>query len=308
MTQEDSFYKSFDLVIPVNSKDIHKVLSRQDILKKYLNYTKLVVFSQSCNQKQFENQSIHFINEDNLVPKESLQAIFYQRGLSRDHYRIGWYEQQFLKMAYARICNKKYYLIWDSDTIPVKPVTMFAFIHPIFDLKTEHFSPYFVTMKRLMPDLHYYGHSYISEHMLVDVELMKKMLDEIEMNEKLPGKNFWEKILMAIDIKDLPGCGFSEFETFGSYVDTRYPMVYSYRQWKSHREIREYFDTPENLAEKDLIWLSQDFDAVTFENWAVPFSKENLEIVADPQIQQLYTPNQLFNRFQSIRTAYKKIN
>jgi len=37
----------------------------------------------------------------------------------------GWYYQQFLKMQYAHVCEDACYLVWDGDTIPCGPFSMF---------------------------------------------------------------------------------------------------------------------------------------------------------------------------------------
>ena len=104
-------------------------------------------------------------------------------------------------MAYSRICKNEYYLIWDADTIPIKSIQLFKNNHPFFDMKTEHHIPYFQTIKRLLPDLKFSNKSYISEHQMIKTEYMKNLLDEIENNSELKGKLFWEKILMAINLR-----------------------------------------------------------------------------------------------------------
>ena len=40
-------------------------------------------------------------------------------------------------MSYARICKNEYYLLWDSDTIPIKQIKLFDNERPIFDIKDE---------------------------------------------------------------------------------------------------------------------------------------------------------------------------
>ena len=83
-----------------------------------------IYFLHHCN-------SFNFMEENLLVPKEKLKELFYEIGIENLN-RTGWYEQQFLKMAYSRICNNEFYLIWDSDTFPIKPVNMFENSNPIF--------------------------------------------------------------------------------------------------------------------------------------------------------------------------------
>ena len=187
------------------------------------------------------------------------------------------------------------------DTIPIRPIKMFKNNHPFFDMKTEHHKPYFRTMKRLFPGLHYYKQSYISEHMLVKARLMKKLLHDIERNNKIKGKVFWEKILMCIDRKDIHFSGFSEFETYGTYVDNKFPTIYKHRKWFSIRNINLFFNNSDNLDETDIKWLSQDFHALSFENWKrIQFIKKYSEIIKDTKLQNLYKPKNFFLNFSKI--------
>ena len=208
----------------------------------------------------------------------------------------GWYEQQFLKMAYSRICKKKYYLIYDTDTIPIKTINLFENNQPYFDMKTEHHLPYFNTLNRLIPGLKFSKRSYISEHMMIKTTLMKNLLETIEMNNRIPGKLFWEKILMAIDAKDMNHSGFSEYETYGSYVDTRYPNIYKHRVWHSKRDANIFLGSSENLNEGDIKWFSQYYNALSFEK-NPKFNSSNLEIIKDKKLQKMYKPKEFFNNF-----------
>ena len=220
--------------------------------------------------------------------------------------RDSWYEQQFLKMAYSRMCQKEFYLVWDSDTIPIKKIEMFDNLNPFFDMKTEHHIPYFNTMELLIPGLHFFNRSYISEHMMIKTEYMKNLLDTLEKNSKIPGKLFWEKILMAIDIKDINGSGFSEFETYGSFVDTFYPKFYKHRIWNSKRDANAFYDNALNLDSNDIKWLSQDYDAITFEKWK-KFEEDNLGIVKDLKLQKIYGPKNFFIHFNNLKRKYKNL-
>ena len=134
---------------------------------------------------------------------------------------------------------------------------------------------------------------------------MKNLLDYIEKNDKLEGKFFWEKLLMAIEIKDIRGLGFSEFETYGSFVETKYPNSYIRRNWNSLRLARKFYDNVDNLKENDLDWLSQDFYALSFEKWS-SFDKNKLEIVKNVESQKIYKPKEFFNNFDKIFRKHKK--
>ena len=183
----------YDLVIPVNFDELKDLLHQKEFFQKYINFNNIIIIAPDKIKEPDNLKKIVIIKEDSLVPKSSLINLFAKRGIT-EYKRLGWYEQQFLKMAYSRVCKNDYYLIWDSDTFPVKPVQMFEKGSPIFDMKTEHHSAYFTTINRLIPKLHFSKFSYISEHMLVKTEYMKNILSDIEHNSNISGNMFWEKI------------------------------------------------------------------------------------------------------------------
>ena len=134
-------------------------------------------------------------------------------------------------MIYCNIFQDKYYLIWDSDTIPVKKVNMFNNNgNPFFDVKKEYHEPYFITMKNIFPELgKKYDFSFISEHMIINTKLMKNMINRISDNKNLIGDTWSEKTINCIDINHITQSGFSEFETYGTFVKEHYKQVYSKR-------------------------------------------------------------------------------
>lgn len=100
--------------------------------------------------------------------------------------------------------------------------------------------------------------------MIFKTDFVKEMLNEIEKNSKIPGKTFYEKIINAIENKkDLNHSGFSEFETYGTYVYNKYKSEYEIREWKSLREGIFYFSLP--LNQKQINWVSKKYDAISFE-------------------------------------------
>ena len=141
--------------------------------------------------------------------------------------------------------------------------------------------------------------SYVSEHMIVKTEYMKKLLNEIENNNNLPGNLFWEKIILSIDKNDILLSGFSEFETYGSYVDNRFPNVYKHRNWYSKRDAARFFGNIDNLEEKDFTWLSKDYDALSFENWD-DYNEKILELSNKSEIQRKISPKRFFKYYKRI--------
>ena len=191
----------------------------------------------------------------------------------------GWYYQQFLKMQYAFHCPDEYYMVWDGDTIPCKPFSMFqeGSGAPYLDLKSEYHEEYFVTLEKLLPGMKKcIKKSFISEHMLFHTETMKQLIQTIEANEALSGKTFWEKILLAIPPTTIANSAFSEFETYGTYVAYTKPDLYKLREWHSFRLAGEFFD-PLTICDRDFTWLGKDFQAISFEkNQTVREDNKNL--------------------------------
>lgn len=212
-----------------------------------------------CEDDILSFDEVHGVMKD--VMRDLLGGQELPRGVT------GWYYQQFLKMQYARICRDAYYLVWDGDTIPCVPFSMFREESgaPYLDVKTEHHEEYFVTLSKLFPGMgKCMQKSFISEHMLMRCDIMRQMVEEIEGNALLPGGAFWEKILRAIGADRIQESAFSEFETYGTYVCLKYPAAYTLRDWHSFRLGGEFFD-PDTICDRDFAWLGKDFFAISFE-------------------------------------------
>ena len=263
------------LVIPIISKDFYKISNNFKFYINFIEGIKNVIFIGNeeieiiiKEMKLSLNFPINFINEKILLDVDKIKQLIKDRNETAV-LRSGWYIQQFLKMIYCNICQDKYYLIWDSDTIPVKKVKMFENNgKPIFDVKTEYYEPYFITMKNIFPELgKKFRYSFISEHMIINTKLMKNMINRISDNKNLIGNTWYEKIINCIDPKYLYHSGFSEFETYGSFVKVHYKQVYSIRLWKSLRKGVNLDFNPKLLTDKDIKKISKYYNSITFENW-----------------------------------------
>ena len=216
---------------------------------------------------------ITFTNENDILPfddvhsvmKDALSEILNGRELPRGI--TGWYYQQFLKMAYARVCKDNYYLVWDGDTVPCKCFSMFkdGTNKPYFDLKSEYHEDYFITLSKLLPGMgKVIRKSFISEHMLMNKAYMLELIDTIESNTNLKGNTFYEKIIYAIEPEKLMSNSFSEFETYGTFVAIKHMDAYQLREWHSFRYGGDFFDS-KSIDDEDFKWLSRDFEAISFE-------------------------------------------
>ena len=269
---------SFDAIIVVTAKDYERLQNNYPKLLADIPASRVLFVGNEevgclVNSSSLNVGKIGFLNEDDVLPfaevhavmREALKEILQGRELPRGV--TGWYYQQFLKMQYAYICRRPYYLVWDGDTIPCRAFSMFQRNNgvPYLDLKQEYHEEYFRVMSKLLPGMgKSIQKSFISEHMLINCEIMKELIKEIESNDAIQGKVFWEKIIYAIDVDKLQSNSFSEFETYGTYVTCKHSSAYCFRDWHSFRYGGYYFE-PNTISDADYEWLGRDFYAISFE-------------------------------------------
>lgn len=274
LNKNEDIKVKMSLVIPINYRDFEKIKFNFKFYKKYIDGINSLVFigdekvGKLIEDKlSFFKMPLKFINEKVLLDVNKIKKLIKKRkGLAIR--RSGWYIQQFLKMQYYKVCKDKYYLIWDSDTIPVKKVKMFnKYGKPYFDINKKFSKSYFVTMKKIFPELgKKYNYSFVSEHMIIKTEIMKELINRINKNKRISGYTWYEKIINCINLKDLEFRGFSEFETYGTFTNEYYRKTYDLRYWKSLRPGNIYYNY-KYLTYNDIQNIARKYDAVSFENW-----------------------------------------
>ncbi len=238
-------------------------------------------------ETKYSGMSVRTLNEEELVARQPVVDYIKERVRSIDEellscVRPGWYYQQFLKMSFCEICEGDHYVSWDMDTVPLRPLSFFDREgRPAFDLKREHNPGYFATIRNLLGLEKNIEGSFISEHMIFDKQYMKELIDRIG-SSAIEGNNYMEKVINAIE-PDYIALGFSEFETYGTYVTENHPDAYSYRRFESFRR-GSWFVKNADLNEDDIAWLSGDFDAISFEN-ADPI-EDMVQLFRNPKYRQ----------------------
>ena len=158
----------------------------------------------------------------------------------------------------------EHYLIWDGDTLMLQPLQFFTpagktLIKP----SSEHHRPYFMLMEKVLGYDRQVNFSFVSEHLMVNRAYMSHLIDEIASKNQNQGSWIYT-ILDNIDDKNLPKSGFSEYETYGNFIQKNYPDSYECRAVKSSRAGVRY--AGKNPKEFDLYSLSKRFLYVTFES------------------------------------------
>lgn len=262
----------YDLVIASAPNHFEMVWRNKELYFKNLPIQRIIVIGSREGEKYFQDDDrITLMDEEKLYPGLGMLSIRYLVEKQGGHMtRSNWYFQQFLKMAYACHCKNEYYILWDADTVPVRPIELFKNGKPLFSYCEDYFKDYFETLEKL-----FHGtvskqspHSFIVEHMVIKTEYMKELIREIEDDETLEGRYFYQKIISVINRDAIKTAGFSEFETYANYVLTKHKDAYELRQLKAFRY--GLILTGYQLQPAVIEWLGKSRDTVSLEHFCRP--------------------------------------
>lgn len=270
-----------DVVICLASKDYHIVKKNVRYIRQYLqevtdfvylisNKTNKIFFPDSWLQK---NRAV-FVDEDNMLEELSFSHVFQTL---KSHFKCtiyaGWYLQQFLKMGFALTSYaQKQYLIWDSDTFPLRYMSFWEKGKYYFTVKEENHKPYFETLQNLFGFGKLCESSFIAEHMPIDVEVMKELITTVNKLD-VQGNYWFDKIIYATSGVDEQA--FSEFETYGTYCMKYYPDIFELRNLRTLREAGMLFGR--GVKKRNLAVLAKmNFDVASFELRHIPPFPHNI--------------------------------
>ncbi len=236
-------------------------------LREMVPCQKLIVVAPGTDCRRINKRLGSFasvIPEDDFIPTMTMARL---RRLDIHGFpgvgAAGWYFQQLLKLQYAFVeTAEDYYLMWDADTVPLRPMRFFdAEGRMLLTKAAEHHPPYFETYRRLLGADPCREFSLIAQHMVVQKSVVREMLARIELH--VEGAEAWPWKIM----RSLPNTGdnlFSEYEMCGHYVKNFHPgrvRIVS-RNWRREARRNEgcALPTPEDLAV-----LAGEFDYMAFE-------------------------------------------
>lgn len=263
----------YDVVIPTVKRDISFLPWVVKYIRMNLSEAgKIFIITKQDNMYKIQNLHLDsdciVLDENKLFESLNFKAVGdYLKSLGYYANRTGWYFQQFLKYGFAFNDNSgKYYLSWDSDTIPLSHIKFFQEDYPVFTLKQEYHEPYFRTLRNLLGLEKQRKESFIAEHMLFDTDIVKKMISEIE--KRNPNKLWWQACLDAIEFTGEENY-FSEFENYGNYTVANNPNAYRFQKLNTFRSAGMI--KGRNINDKMLERLAIDLDIVSFEVQDAPF-------------------------------------
>lgn len=300
MIEKENMINNYDVVLVCSKDHVHILQKNIAYLKKNLSPKNIVVISSVDSRDLidgFESDSVIFLNEDRIYPGMTIQRIKeIVKEITGSEKRAGWYFQQFLKMAYSQICNDTEYLIWDADTIPLNSISFKEGDKLKFTMESRYGKDYFITLKKLLGYSKATNESFIAEHMIINTYIMCHLIAEIE-DQNLRGKTFYEKILYSVQKESVPKSGFSEFETYGTFVLKNYPEKYVLSNVRSLRNGKMYLG--ENPGENLMQWVARNYDTVSFEIWdkTLPLIPT---ILSNKNIQKFWIAEKVFCTFSSL--------
>lgn len=269
---EDKNNKLLQIVIPLLDTDLPTFRRGYPYILKNLPCKEIILIGNERLRLAVQGmKQVRFANENEIIPGLTFAAVKKLKiELSGTGRRTGWYFQQFLKMGYAEVCEDEYYLVWDSDTIPLHPISFFDEDKPYLAYRAfvNEDKCYDWAQSKLLPDsaLAKKQHlSFIAEHMLFKVSFMQEFLRAIEANNENYGKFFFEKIMNCVPKSVINLSGFSEFEAYAAYVQGGHQGFYKLRKWNNCRDAAAYIGR--KPSPEDLSWVGQIFDTASIEDF-----------------------------------------
>lgn len=169
----------------------------------------------------------------------------------------GWLYQQFLKMAWCNFSNESLYLVADSDTILIRPISFEYNGKMLIEYSDEFHTPYFNLLKKL--DVYVNSHvSFIAHHMLFNKNITKELLVFLEQRR---GQKWFDEIMYMLSKHK--NAKMSEYELYANFLIKNYPEKVILEYWYN-----KSFDTANLQNIKELSSEnSNDYKAISFHNY-----------------------------------------
>lgn len=257
-----------DILIPVVNKDLLVLPFVIDSARSNIKHPigKIVIVApdnegikQVCAQKNCK-----FIDENSVLPitKENIDY----RTPKWD--RAGWLFQQLLKLSGDQICNQDYYLCLDADTLLIRPHIFKDDRKTVFYCRKKKHSEYYRTYERLLGTRATAPSSFVAHYMLFEKTRVIELKKEIESNKQT---KWFAAIIQSI--KKSSYYAFSEYETYGNFVNSRYPDQLIQKKTLNLNMKRSEV---ENIASLDFEELAKSYRSISFHSWNTQKNISNL--------------------------------
>jgi hypothetical protein len=181
-----------------------------------------------------------------------------------NRHRMGWYLQQFVKLASLIQANRgESHLIWDSDTVPLKSLRFISETGKLRYYKGyERHPDYFPPIKRLLGIDNELPFSFIAQCLPCKTDWAQAFASDLEAHFEL---SWTQAIVDSIDLGK--ASGFSEYETLGTFIHARYLDQIEYTDTPWFRYGGTLIGKPENMSRAPYHWLLKRYDFISLESW-----------------------------------------
>lgn len=230
----------FDIVTPFHKKDapVFWTYTIPHLQKNAVGLQRIyIVCAEECMRNDVSG-NIVFINE-NKYPFTKEEILLYT-----GKPRFGWYYQQLLKL-YAHqvipsLCEQ--YVIWDSDTILLKPTPFFhddyGEVLALFAISPEYNPPYMEHMERLLPYLTRASRQWggVTHHQPWMKHIVRHLFNQVEERHTCM---FWKAYLRCVEQKHFCGSGCADYEVVMAFACRNYGAHTIIRplRWANRREL-----------------------------------------------------------------------
>ena len=213
---------------------------------------------------------ITIIPESVYIP--GLKDRLKEKMLPNSRGRLGWYLQQFIKLAVLyEARSHENLLIWDADTVPLKTIHFFRETGEVeFYTGTEAHIPYFELNQKLLGLGKVASFSFIAQCLPYKGSWANQFFKFVQEKFSVP---YETSLLDLINFNE--SSGFSEYETLGSFAFDKFPHQIQVKQTSWLRNGNALIGSPEHICREPYKQLITKYDHVTFEKWEVPFSLLN---------------------------------
>jgi len=185
---------------------------------------------------------------------------------AHDPLRLPFYLQQFVKLEAAAKADSGIVLLWDGDTVPLRPMTFEDERgRLVFHLSDERHAAYATSVQRILGLDPFVGRSFAAQCLPVRPVWVRECLAALEEKHGMP----WpEAIVAGIDFGS--PAGFSEYELLGTFFSYRHleAMAFSASPW-----LLTGSSTLGGIEQLDAATeqrLAAGYDYVAFELWDIP--------------------------------------
>ncbi len=234
-----------DFVIPFHKKDspVFFTYTLPHLLKNALGLRTIFLITAKENLSLLslqQSEKIQIVFEESFpFSLDDIAKICQNRG------RTAWYYQQVLKLYAHRVLREKLleeYVIWDSDTILLKPTPFFlndiGEISGLFAISPEYNPPYMEHMERLLPEIRRLNYQWggVTHHQPWKKKWVDTLLQRIEWRH---GRPAWKAYLEKVEQKHWGGSGCADYEIMMAFTFTYFGSESTIRplRWANRREL-----------------------------------------------------------------------